>query len=179
MEFFVINLLTCNYDREYRAIISQSYMDNPMDLTTFDKYVQQGKATWWNMELPSGNVKFGKAKSDMVGRDAKEFKHYKDFTDLLHPDDYNDAMKAMQDHLEDKKRYYETVYRIKHKDGHYLTFYDFGRITKKDASGITVIGYVLRLENAEDIDKMSSFRDLIVKGQPNIENLVQRVKDEI
>lgn len=151
-------------------------MNTSMDLDTFDEYVKQGKATWWNMELPSGHVKFGKAKSDMLGYPSGNFTHYKDFTDLLHPEDYPEAMKAMQDHLEDKKRFYETVYRIKHKDGKYLTFYDFGRIVKKDASGITAIGFVLRLQNAEDIDKMSEFRDLIVNGHPPIQELVVRIK---
>lgn len=153
-------------------------MNEVMDLKTFDNYVKQGKATWWNMMLPSGDVLFGTAKSDMLGRHAKDFIHYKDFTDLLHPEDYSEAMKAMQDHLEGKKKYYETVYRIKHKNGKYLTFYDFGRIVKKDESGITIIGYVLRLGNAEDIEKMAAFRDLIVSGEPEITELVKRIKNE-
>lgn len=151
-------------------------MNNTMNLKTFDTYVYQGKATWWNMELPSGTVTFGKAKAEMLGYSEQDFSHYKDFTNLLHPKDYDEAMKAMKEHLDGSKEYYETVYRIKHKDGHYLTFYDFGRITKRNTFGIKIIGYVLQLQNADDVEIMSGFRDLILASKPDIDELLKHIR---
>jgi PAS domain S-box-containing protein len=101
---------------------------------------------WWEIELPSGVVFFGNNKAAMIGRDPSEFVHYKNFTDLVHPDDHDHTMRAMTDHLEGKTDYYETKYRIMHKDGHYVTFYDRGKIVQRSADGeIKIAGIVLNV----------------------------------
>lgn len=75
-----------------------------------------------------------------------EFVHYSSFTDKLHPDDYDNAMKAMTDHVTGKAPSYETKYRIKAKDGSYRTFFDRGKIVAKDKKGgFAIAGVVLDL----------------------------------
>ena len=102
---------------------------------------------WWEMELPSGKVAFHRRKTDMLGYEPDGFKHYEDFTNLLHPDDHDKAMQAMRDHLEGKKEKYETEYRIRTKSGEYKWFRDIGSVVEKtkDGSEIKVAGIVINI----------------------------------
>jgi PAS domain S-box-containing protein len=141
-------------------------------LLEFEKAIKNRKATWWKMELPSCQVSFGDAKAEMLGRSPEEFKKYQDFTALLNPKDYDKAMKAMQDHLDGKKEYYEVKYRIKNKNGRYITFLDLGKILFKDGKKITVLGFVFKVNNDK---KEKYFTDLIKKGKLSIPDLVLKI----
>jgi PAS domain S-box-containing protein len=103
------------------------------------------KMAWWEMEIVTGNVVFDKRKTDMLGYSKDSFKHYKDFTDLVHPDDYDRTMYAMQGHLDGLLDKYEVDYRIKTKSGEYKWFYDLGYILKEETNGkpIKLIGLVI------------------------------------
>ncbi|MGB4800692.1 MAG: PAS domain-containing protein [Candidatus Saccharimonadales bacterium] len=69
---------------------------------------------WRFMELPSGAINTSDTKSRMLGyTDPSAFGHYKSYTDLLHPDDYDPTMQAMRNHLAGKAEWYEMRYRIK------------------------------------------------------------------
>lgn len=100
---------------------------------------------WWSLEFPSGALSFSKNKAEMIGFDAKDFVHYRHFTDLVHPEDVAHTMKAMKDHYEGRAQYYETTYRIQHKDGHYVTFHDKGKIVERTESTFIVAGVIERI----------------------------------
>ena len=152
-------------------------IENEFKITQFNKVVLEGKATWWQMYLPSGDVIFGDAKAKMLGYPENKFKNYEDFTKLLHPDDYKKAMKAMKDHMEGKKPVYETVYRIKNKSGKYISFYDCGQITKREGKNLTAIGFVMKVDEKEDVLKqMKHFKELIIEGEPSIVELVAKIR---
>lgn len=108
---------------------------------------------WWEMELPGGAVFFSPNKTKMLGYESKDFFHYTKFTDLLHPDDHAQAMKAMMDHVEGKADIYETTYRIKAKDGSYKTFYDRGKITFRNKGEVRISGMVLDVTSIEKFAK--------------------------
>lgn len=97
---------------------------------------------WWSLEFPSGALKYSKYKTETLGYDAKDFVHYTHFTDLIHPEDKETAMKAMTDHYTGKRDIYEVTYRIKAKNGKYKTFYDKGKIVERFAGSFTVAGVV-------------------------------------
>lgn len=128
-----------------------------------------GNVAWWEMELPSGNVRFNENKTKMIGREAKDFTHYKHFTDLVHPEDLDRIMGAMQAHLQGSAELYETEYRIKHTDGTYRWFYDRGRIVEKTDDGtIVVMGIVQNItelktailelkSRVDEVEKLNSY----------------------
>lgn len=151
--------------------------DKNFKLEEFNKSVLSGTATWWQMRLPSGDVFFGDAKARMLGYPDEMFKKYTDFTALVHPDDVDATMNAMKDHLSGKKKYYETVYRIKNKAGEYIKFYDCGKITGKEGNNITVAGFVLKIsEDADIFEQMEKFKDIIFGGDTSIIELVSKIK---
>ena len=143
--------------------------DHATILQKFEQAVFEGKATWWQMDLPSGDVIFGYPESN--------FKHYRDFTNLLHKQDYDKTMNAMRDHMAGKKKFYETVYRIRHKDGEYIKFYDCGQIVKKEGNNITVVGFVWKVQDDENIEaEMKEFKDMIAHGDPSMIDLVKKIR---
>jgi PAS domain S-box-containing protein len=98
---------------------------------------------WWWMELPAGTVFFSPNKAHLLGREPSDFVHYKNFTDLVHPDDYEPMMQDMRDHLEGRKDIYETTYRIQVADGSWRTFLDKGKIVAKTKKDISLAGMVV------------------------------------
>ena len=65
---------------------------------------------WWELEFPSGALRFSQNKTDMLGYDKESFVHFKHFTELIHPEDYDASMKAMKDHYEGRAEKYDVVY---------------------------------------------------------------------
>lgn len=90
---------------------------------------------WWEMDVSGGKIYFHDRKAEMLGYDPDNFDHYEDFTDLLHPDDYEPTMNAMKSHLEGKSEMYDVEYRIKANDGSYHWFHDIGGITEWSDNG--------------------------------------------
>ena len=88
--------------------------------------LQGGKMAWWERNVTTGGVTFDKLKVKMLGYSPENFKHYRDFTRLVHPDDYPKIMNAMRGHFEGVNSNYETEYRIMTQSGEYVWFYDYG-----------------------------------------------------
>jgi len=107
--------------------------------------LEAGNMAWWEMELPSGRVLFSSNKTDMLGRDARDFSHYRDFTNLVHPDDYEPAMEAMRNHLSGKSERYECQYRILNARGTYQWFQDVGQVVFRDEQRTLVAGIVIEV----------------------------------
>jgi len=140
--------------------------DSSKDIKTkerLDLCLSAGNLAWWEMDVKTGKVVFNENKVKMLGYSKKEFTNvdYTAFTDLVHPNDYENMMKAMRDHLEGKKSLYEIEYRIKTKNGNYKWFYDKGSIVEKDKKGnpLFVKGIVIDisdLKQSENLEKLSN-----------------------
>jgi len=152
-------------------------MEKNFKMMELDKAVLNGTATWWQMDLPAGDVIFGDKKAEMLGYPASQFEKYQDFIALLDPDDNKTAMQAMRDHLDGKKELYEVAYKIKTASGEYIRFYDCGQIVKKDGDKMTVMGFVIKVDESSDpFVQMKNFRDLIIEGNPSIIEIVKKMK---
>jgi len=109
---------------------------------------------WWEMEIATGNVSFHNRKAEMLGYTPEMFNHYSDFTKLLHPEDYDKAMKAMHEHLSGKFDRYEVEYRIQTNQGKYEWFYDIGTIVKKDMKEkpLFITGLVINITDRKEAE---------------------------
>ena len=110
---------------------------------------------WWEMDIQSGNILFGKRKTDMLGYEAENFVHFKDFMDIVHPDDYDNTMNALREHLYGHEDKYETEYRILTSSGEYKWFYELGNISKRDTTDnpLTMSGVVLDITARKTAEK--------------------------
>lgn len=148
-----------------------------------DLCLSAGNLAWWEMELPSGKVIFNENKAKMLGYSVKDFEDadYKSFTDLLHPDDHDKAMKAMRDHLEGKKEFYEIEYRIKTKNGNYKWFYDKGNVVEKDSNGVPLLvkGIVIDITKIKQSEILEKLSNQILKKLNESGEQVDQIKDII
>ncbi|MDA3802288.1 MAG: PAS domain-containing protein [Patescibacteria group bacterium] len=143
----------------------------------FNEKVLLGEATWWQMEIPSGSVIFGEQKAKMLGYPDTNFKNFSDFTSLVKDEDREKAMEAMRACLAEKNELYEAVYNIKKSNGEYIKFYDLGQVIKREGKNITVIGFVMKVHNNEDIfSQMKEFKEMILSGKPSIVELIANIK---
>ena len=112
---------------------------------------------WWEMNITTGNVTFGKRKAEMLGYPPERFKHYTDFTALLHPDDYEKAMNSMRRHFNGEVDKYEVEYRILTRTGEYKWFYDIGSIANRDSKGnpLNITGLVLDITDRKYSDEQT------------------------
>ena len=123
--------------------------------TRLELAMKTANMAWWEMDIATGNVIFEKRKAEMLGYAPELFKHYTDFTKLLHPEDYPKAMQAMGKHLEGKVDKYEVEYRILSKSGKYKWFYDIGSIVKKDAEEkpLKITGLVIDISERKEAEE--------------------------
>jgi len=131
--------------------------------------MQSANMAWWEMDITSGNVIFNKRKAEMLGYPPEMFKHYTDFMNLVHPDDYEKAMNAMRYHLDGSSDRYEVEYRILTRSGEYKWFYDIGAVVKKDPGGkpLHVTGLVFDISGRKLAE--ATLSDLIEKNPMSIQ----------
>ncbi len=125
--------------------------------------LQAANMAWWEMDIPTGNITFDKKKVEMLGYLPEKFSHYKDFMDLVHPDDREKAMNSMRGHFAGVLDKYDVEYRILNKSGDYIYFNDIGAIVKRDLDGkpLKITGLVLNItqrKQSEEAQKESELR---------------------
>lgn len=135
--------------------------------------LQMGKLAWWDWDYITGKVNFSDAKALMLGYKPEEIKDgVYDFTSMIHPDDYEETMQIMRDHLQGKRDIYEAEYRIRKKDGTYTWFYDKGGIVSRDSKDnpLRITGIVIDIsekkEHEEEINRL--YKAFLQSPTPNL-----------
>jgi diguanylate cyclase (GGDEF)-like protein len=111
---------------------------NEQHQETMLDYAWSGNLGHWYYNVETNSVVFDQLKVQALGfekQDIPETVPYQFFTERLHPEDHEQTMQAMRDHLYGKKPVYECSYRIRAKDGSYRWFYDRGKITQRTEDG--------------------------------------------
>jgi len=100
-----------------------------------------GNLGQWFWYYDQNKVLFNDKKTLNLGYDPQEMGNigFEFFTQKLHPDDYDRVMANMRSHLRGQTPAYEVEYRIRHKEGHYVWYYDRGTVVKRDENGLPLI----------------------------------------
>ena len=164
------NVKKTSHTRKSKEVSSQA--EERLDLC-----LSAGNLAWWEMDVSSGKVVFNDNKVTMLGYKPEEFKdvHYRSFMDLVHQEDYDRVMKAMSDHLEGKKKLYESEYRIKTKAGDYKWFHDRGSVVERDEQQkpVTVKGIVFDITDRKHIEE--ELRELHTQLQKKVNQQTQEL----
>lgn len=91
--------------------------------------------TWeWNPQ--SGQVLFNERWAQMFGYSTAELDdHVDSWSSRLHPDDYDRVWELVRAHRDGETPFYESMHRLRHRDGHYLYVLDRGKVIERDSSG--------------------------------------------
>lgn len=117
-----------------------------------------GNLGQWNWMVPNNKLVFNEKKATNLGYSRKEIPDdigFEFFTSKLHPDDYDQVMDNMYQHLIGNSNAYEVEYRIEKKDGTYAWYYDRGTVTKrcKDNEPLVVAGIVFDISKNKKIEQ--------------------------
>lgn len=91
--------------------------------------------TWeWNPQ--TGITIFNQRWANIFGWDVCELEaNVESWLSRLHPEDYDDVWQAIKDHLDGITPFYESLHRIRHRDGHWVYVLDRGKIIERDNEG--------------------------------------------
>ncbi len=90
----------------------------------------------WDWNLVTNTVDFSPGWMTMLGYTDDEIGNGLDeWSSRVHPDDRPRALAAVQAHLDGATTDYESVHRMRRKDGRWLWILDRGRILERDAEG--------------------------------------------
>lgn len=137
--------------------------------------IQAANMAWWEMDMTTGKVTFEDKKAEMLGYQPEEFTNYKDFMNLVHPEDNESTMNSMRALLNGDADKYETEYRILTKSAGYKWFFDIGTVVKRDTSGKpeTVTGLVVDITNRKHAE------ELLIASETRYRRLFETAKDGI
>ncbi|MFU8793632.1 MAG: GGDEF domain-containing protein [Acholeplasmataceae bacterium] len=124
-----------------------------------------GNLGQWTWHVDTNKVIFNEKKATQIGYDPKTIGDvgFEFFTSKLHLEDYEPVMDNMRKHMMGESQAYEVEYRIRHKEGHYLWYYDRGTVTKRDKDGspLLIQGIVFDITESKRVEER--LRDLSEK----------------
>ncbi len=98
--------------------------------------LESAKEGIWDINFISGNIFTNREWVSMLGYDTEKIRYNFDFwIDLIHPEDRDRVVESLNEHLYGKSSFYESVYRIKKKNGEWIWILDHGKIVERDESG--------------------------------------------
>jgi PAS domain S-box-containing protein len=147
----ISHILSTTKDITELKHIEQAFHENNSRL---ELAMETANMAWWEMNIATGMVTFDNRKAEMLGYPPEKFKHYTDFTSLVHPDDTDRAMNAMKNHIVGLTDKYEVEYRILTQSGVYIWFYDIGAIVRRDSNEtpLNVVGFAIDITSRKQTE---------------------------
>lgn len=142
------------------------------------EYAWTGNLGHWYWDILTNQVHFNPLKVLTLGYTMEEVPShltYQFFTEKLHPQDYQNTMDAMLNHLYNKSEVYEAEYRIQAKDGTYKWYYDRGKITQYDEMGkpIFLAGIVFDITQKKETQLELENKNRILAEMSSMDGLTQ------
>lgn len=98
--------------------------------------LEGGRLGLWDWNVPTGRVEYSSAWCEMVGYRQDELRQdFSTWERLLHPDDLPLAQKRALDYVEGRLDDYDSVFRMRHRNGEWRWIQARGKIVQVDASG--------------------------------------------
>ena len=118
--------------------------------------VENERLAWWEIEIPTGKLIFDERKIGVLGYPPDNFKYLNDFTELIHPDDYNRVMEVINGYMEGSLDKFELEYRVLAKSGEYIWLFKFGSIVKYDEQGKPMVcaGFVYNITERKQVEEI-------------------------
>jgi len=145
--------------------IKELEKDKEKLLLRYDRALEGSRDGLWDWDLVNKKVFFSKNWKKMLGFEDDELANeLKEWEKRVHPDDIDDAIKAIKNNQDGKTTYYKNIHRMQHKNGYYLWILDRGK-TYYDNEGkaVRMVGFhsdITELKNLE-IDLKNTKKELL------------------
>ena len=140
---------------KFKSPIVESHIDKIEELTNqllkgldgltrdeLTSLLDMSTAGWWCWNIETGYDYLSKGWCSQLGYKQDELRHHvSTWTTLMHPDDMKKAEAAMDRHLKSRRPYRLTA-RYKHKNGHWVTLNDIGKVIRfKGGRPLMMVGH--------------------------------------
>ncbi|MDR1607896.1 MAG: PAS domain-containing protein [Deltaproteobacteria bacterium] len=120
-------------DVSKQKLIERSLAENNDQLELIFKAARIGA---WDWDVAKGTLKFNDVYLDMLGYAPDEITGtIEEWESFVHPDELEATNAALERALSGQEDMYAAEIRMRHKDGHYVWTYDFGRVVTRDERG--------------------------------------------
>lgn len=108
----------------------------------------------WDWNLLDNTIFFSSQWKAMVGYQDDELKNELSTWEwLVHPDDLEDANRAIERSIQDPNVRYAHHHRLRHKDGHYIWNYDHGKVLYNEAGeAVRMIGFHTDITHLKELE---------------------------
>jgi PAS domain S-box-containing protein len=125
--FGVISDITQRKTAEAALIRSEQRLDMALKGT---------KAGLWDWNIKSGDVVFDDRWLGMLGYSHEDIEpHVSSWEKLVHPDDKDEVDKLLDNHLEGRTEFYQSIHRLKAKDSTWKYILDSGMVIERNEKG--------------------------------------------
>ncbi|MGX7394101.1 sensor domain-containing diguanylate cyclase [Carnobacterium mobile] len=129
-----------------------------------------GNLGQWFWDFTTNEVTFNPLKAEAIGymqEDLPEKVPYQFFTDKVHPDDKEEVMRLMSEHLRGEIPVWEVKYRIQAKDGTWKVYQDRGKVTERNEKGepLFLTGIVFDITQEEQERKQLQTKNELLTNQ--------------
>ncbi len=107
----------------------------------------------WDWNIRDNTVYYSSSWKQNLGYEDTEIaQNFNEWQSRVHPDDLEMVTALLQQHMEGKTAVYESEIRLRHKQGHYISFIDRGKITHRDKNGtpLRMTGIVFNISELKE-----------------------------
>lgn len=121
-------------------------------LDEMDFYMKSSKQAKWEWDIITNEVKFSYNWFGMIGFSAIELEHHYDtWRSRVHPEDFEITELKLKLYIEGKSNEYEGIYRLQHREGHYIWVkYSGLKIYNTQGQTVKVVGTHLNVTELKE-----------------------------
>lgn len=122
----------------------------------------------WTWNFKTNVLSFSPRYYTMLGYKPNEFKaNFKNWADMIHPDDRDEAVKVAEKYLETKPDRYENEFRLRTKDDDYRWMHTKAKVVERDAEGDAVY----MIGSHEDITERKRVEEELKESEAHFKTL--------
>ena len=119
------------------STINADYQSLLRDRAQMRSIIEAMHAGTWQWNLQTGETSINERWAQIGGYSLEELSPItvETWSKFIHPDDLAESRRLLNDHVTGKTSHYSTVYRMKHKNGHWVWVQSRGRVYQRDIHG--------------------------------------------
>ncbi|RUO41841.1 hypothetical protein CWE22_06720 [Pseudidiomarina aestuarii] len=145
---------------------------------SFDLALAVGELSTWDWDLETNAVDLSHTWEEMLGI-PESHADSRGWMKLLHPDDIEPARQALVAHIRDETARFETRFRLRHADGHYIWLHSVGRVVKRDKQhrALRIVGIHHDITEQVENEQVRSQQEAVLSLVGQVQHDFLLVKD--
>ncbi|QOY51049.1 PAS domain-containing protein [Candidatus Sulfurimonas baltica] len=168
VHIFVVNVKNIYFDDKDRSLVVFTDITEIEKLSERLEYAVGGTSDGiWDRNLELNEVYYSPRWKSMLGYEDYELvNEFDTWIELLHPDDLEKATDDMSQAYKNPKRQFESIYRLKHKDGHWIWILDRAQIISNlEGKAIRMVGFHTDITEIKKLEEELGDKEEIMIAQ--------------